>query len=70
MRVTLHPGAQADVSAAAEFYELDGSARLAARFVAELHTNNGKLWYKKYPQHTNRKEKRNRCSKVICTAKV
>ena len=36
MRVTLHPGAQADVSAAAEFYELDGSARLAARFVAEF----------------------------------
>lgn len=36
MKVSLHPAAAADVEAAAEFYEREGSPALAARFVAEF----------------------------------
>ncbi len=36
MKVTLHPGAETDVEEAAEFYEREGSAVLAARFLAEF----------------------------------
>lgn len=36
MRVTLHPGAEQDVVQAAAFYEREGSAALAARFVVEF----------------------------------
>ena len=32
MKLTLHPGAENDVEEAAEFYEREGSAALAARF--------------------------------------
>lgn len=36
MRVTLHPAAERDIEQAAEFYEREGSAALAARFVLEF----------------------------------
>jgi plasmid stabilization system protein ParE len=36
MRVTLHPAAEHDLVEAAAFYEREGSAALAARFVAEF----------------------------------
>ena len=36
MKITLHPGAEKDVVAAAEFYQREGSATLAARFVSEF----------------------------------
>ena len=36
MKVTLHPGAEKDVEEAATFYEREGSAALAARFIAEF----------------------------------
>ena len=36
MKVTLHPGAEKDVQEAAAFYEREGSAVLAARFIAEF----------------------------------
>ncbi len=36
MKVTLHPGAEKDIEEAAAFYEREGSAVLAARFVAEF----------------------------------
>lgn len=36
MRVTLHPGAENDIQEAAAFYEREGSAMLAARFIAEF----------------------------------
>ena len=36
MKVTLHPAAERDVSDAAEFYQREASAALAARFVAEF----------------------------------
>lgn len=36
MKVTLHPGAERDIAEAAAFYERQGSAMLAARFVAEF----------------------------------
>jgi len=36
MRVTLHPGAEKEIEVAAAFYEREGSAVLAARFVAEV----------------------------------
>jgi len=36
MKVSLHPGARKDVEDAAAFYEREGSAALAARFVASL----------------------------------
>ncbi len=36
MKVTLHPGAENDIQEAAAFYERQGSAVLAARFIAEF----------------------------------
>ena len=36
MRVTLHPAAERDLTEAAQFYEREGSAVLAARFVSEF----------------------------------
>lgn len=36
MKVTVHPAAERDIEEAAEFYERDGSAALAARFVFEF----------------------------------
>ena len=36
MKVTLHPGAERDIGQAAAFYEREGSAALAARFIAEF----------------------------------
>ena len=36
MKVALHPGAEKDIEEAAAFYEREGSAVLAARFVAEF----------------------------------
>jgi plasmid stabilization system protein ParE len=36
MKVTLHPAAERDIAEAAAFYEREGSAMLAARFVAEF----------------------------------
>ena len=36
MKVTLHPGAEKDIEDAAAFYAREGSAVLAARFVAEF----------------------------------
>lgn len=36
MRVTLHPAAEQDIVDAASFYEREGSAVLAARFVTEF----------------------------------
>jgi len=36
MRVTLHPGAEADLAEAAGFYEAQTSPVLAARFIAEF----------------------------------
>lgn len=36
MKVTLHPAAERDLEKAAEFYEREGSAALAARFVLEF----------------------------------
>jgi toxin ParE1/3/4 len=36
MRVTLHPAAELDIEEAAEFYEREASAALAARFVREF----------------------------------
>ena len=36
MKITLHPSAEKDIEAAAEFYEREGSAALAARFVSEF----------------------------------
>ena len=36
MRVTLHPGAEKDLEEAAAFYQREGSAVLAARFIAEF----------------------------------
>lgn len=36
MKVRLHPDAQRDIEEAALFYEREGSAALAARFVAEF----------------------------------
>jgi toxin ParE1/3/4 len=36
MKVTLHPGAEEDIQEAAAFYEREGSAVLAARFIAEF----------------------------------
>ncbi len=36
MKVTLHPGAEKDIEEAAAFYEREGSAILAARFIAEF----------------------------------
>lgn len=36
MKVTLHPGAERDIEQAAAFYEREGSAALAARFIAEF----------------------------------
>ena len=36
MKVTLHPDANRDIEEAAAFYEREGSAILAARFMAEF----------------------------------
>ena len=36
MRVIIHPAAERDIEDAAEFYEREGSAALAARFVFEF----------------------------------
>jgi plasmid stabilization system protein ParE len=36
VKVDLHPGAERDVEEAAAFYEREGSAALAARFLAEF----------------------------------
>ena len=36
MRVSLHPAAERDIEEAAEFYEREGSAVLAARFILEF----------------------------------
>jgi plasmid stabilization system protein ParE len=36
MRVTIHPAAERDIEEAAEFYEREGSAALAARFIVEF----------------------------------
>lgn len=36
MKFSLHPGAEKDIEAAAAFYEREGSAVLAARFVSEF----------------------------------
>ncbi|MEO7152882.1 MAG: type II toxin-antitoxin system RelE/ParE family toxin [Burkholderiaceae bacterium] len=36
MKVTLHPGAEKDIEDAAAFYQREGSAVLAARFIAEF----------------------------------
>ena len=36
MRVSLHPAAERDIEEAAEFYEREGSAVLAARFIFEF----------------------------------
>jgi plasmid stabilization system protein ParE len=36
MKATFHPDAEKDIAEAAAFYELEGSAKLAARFVAEI----------------------------------
>lgn len=36
MRVFFHPAAEQDIGDAAAFYEAEGSAALAARFVAEV----------------------------------
>lgn len=36
MKVTLHPDAEQDIMDAASFYEREGSAALAARFVREF----------------------------------
>ena len=36
MRVTLHPGAEADLAESAGFYETQASPVLAARFIAEF----------------------------------
>lgn len=36
MRVTLHPAAERDIEEAAQFYERQGSAVLAARFIFEF----------------------------------
>ncbi len=36
MKVTLHPGAERDIEEAAAFYQREGSAVLAARFIAEF----------------------------------
>lgn len=36
MKVTLHPAAEQDIHEAAAFYEREGSAVVAARFVAEF----------------------------------
>ena len=36
MRVTLHPGAEADLAETAGFYETQASPVLAARFIAEF----------------------------------
>jgi toxin ParE1/3/4 len=36
MRVTIHPAAERDIEEAAEFYMREGSATLAARFIAEF----------------------------------
>jgi len=36
MRATLHPDAEQDIFEAAAFYEREGSAELAARFIAEV----------------------------------
>lgn len=36
MKVTLHPAAEQDIHEAAVFYEREGSALVAARFVAEF----------------------------------
>lgn len=36
MRVTLHPAAELDIEEAAEFYEREASAALAARFIVEF----------------------------------
>lgn len=36
MKVTLHPAAEQDILEAAAFYEREGSALVAARFIAEF----------------------------------
>ena len=36
MKLTLHPGAEQDLEEAAAFYEREGSAALAARFIGEF----------------------------------
>jgi toxin ParE1/3/4 len=36
MKVTLHPSAEQDLQEAATFYEKEGSALVAARFIAEF----------------------------------
>lgn len=36
MKISLHPAAEQDIHNAAAFYEREGSAMLAARFVAEF----------------------------------
>ena len=36
MKITLHPGAEKDITDAAAFYEREGTALLAARFIAEF----------------------------------
>jgi len=36
MKVSIHPGAEQDIEDAAAFYEREGSAILAARFIAEF----------------------------------
>lgn len=36
MKITLHPDADRDIEEAAAFYEREGSAILAARFIAEF----------------------------------
>ncbi|MEO6407558.1 MAG: type II toxin-antitoxin system RelE/ParE family toxin [Burkholderiaceae bacterium] len=36
MKVTLHPGAATDIEEAASFYQREGSAVLAARFITEF----------------------------------
>jgi toxin ParE1/3/4 len=36
VKISIHPGAEDDVSSAAAFYEREGSTVLAARFIAEF----------------------------------
>jgi plasmid stabilization system protein ParE len=36
MKADLHPGAERDITEAAAFYDREGSAAVAARFVAEI----------------------------------
>jgi toxin ParE1/3/4 len=36
MKISIHPGAEKDITDAAAFYEREGTALLAARFIAEF----------------------------------